>query len=290
MSALLHLLCHLYVQRSFSLWKASSYSSWFSQTVISALASLSPSFFNTTKPYARFTALAAHPQLALSIYRHTIVLETSCRRLFGFIPRGVTNTKHLACDPLPPLTCVSVYDDDFFHGVENALAVRPHSRKANDRMLERLIPDPVFRRQLQVGLRLRFLFILCLPLHISCRTSSRRIRTLHSASQGGIVQFAQLAGQLPEDALEDLMIAEAAVAEQQGGHVMPGEMVFADLTPTEDEGAMAELAHAHPPAAAIRLEESDDGDGEEEDDREEDVAVRLMNRAIKRFFMLTVIE
>ena len=42
---------------------------------------------------------------------------------------------------------------------------------------------------------------------------------------GGIIQFAQLAAQLPEDALEDLMIAEAngaGVRNPDGG--MPGQL------------------------------------------------------------------
>lgn len=45
---------------------------------------------------------------------------------------------------------VTAYDSDFFRGAEDAFAVGSRSKKATERMLERLIPDPVFRRQLQV--------------------------------------------------------------------------------------------------------------------------------------------
>ncbi|KAH9942612.1 transcriptional repressor TCF25-domain-containing protein [Amylocystis lapponica] len=271
-NALLHLLCHLYAQRSFSLWKSPTHSSWLSQTVISTLSSLSPSFSNTTEPYVRFTALAAHPQLMSSVYRHVIVLEASCRRLFSFIPRRVTNAKHLACDPLPPSTFVSVYDEEFFRGAEDALTVHPRGRRANERMLERLIPDPVFRRQLQAFFEAHPNFAQRFP--------------------GGIVQFAQFAGQLPEEALEDLMIAEAAAAEQMGGRGMPGMMpgvLIAELTPPEDEAA--DGAAGAPPAdvgaVAARREESDDEDEDENEDEDEDVApmpVRLLRNVMNRFW------
>jgi hypothetical protein len=82
-----------------------------------------------------------------------MILETSYRRLFAFIPREVLNAKQLACDPLPPLTTVNLYDGEFFKGTEDVFAIRPRTRRdagGDQRMLERLIPDPVFRRQLQV--------------------------------------------------------------------------------------------------------------------------------------------
>jgi hypothetical protein len=83
-----------------------------------------------------------------------MVLESDYRRLFPFIPREVLNAKQLACDPLPPLTTLNIYDDEFFKGADDVFAVRPRTRRdaVNDqRFLERLIPDPDFRRQLQVS-------------------------------------------------------------------------------------------------------------------------------------------
>ena len=86
-----------------------------------------------------------------------MVLESSYRRLFAFIPREVLNAKQLACDPLPPLTSVNLYDEEFFKGAEDVFAIRHRPRGRRDagedqRLLERLIPDPVFRRQLEVCL------------------------------------------------------------------------------------------------------------------------------------------
>jgi hypothetical protein len=83
-----------------------------------------------------------------------MVLESSYRRLFAFIPRDVLNAKQLACDPLPPLKTVNQYDDEFFKGAEDVFAIRPRTRRdaENDqRLLERLLPDAAFRQQLQVG-------------------------------------------------------------------------------------------------------------------------------------------
>ena len=64
------------------------------------------------------------------------------------------NGKSLACDPVPPQTAVTVYDDEFFRGSEDLFAFRMPTRAeraAEGRMLERMIPDAAFRRQLQVS-------------------------------------------------------------------------------------------------------------------------------------------
>ncbi|KAI0938885.1 hypothetical protein AcV5_000459 [Taiwanofungus camphoratus] len=147
--AVRHLLSHLYAQRSFSLWKNPARSSWFAQTVTSTLPTFGTVWAESTT-FLLFSAILENPNIAYSVYRHLIVLESSCRRLFGFIPPAILNTKHLACDPLPPPMRVTAYDSDFFRGAEDAFAVGSRSKKATERMLERLIPDPVFRRQLQV--------------------------------------------------------------------------------------------------------------------------------------------
>jgi len=89
-----------------------------------------------------------------SIYRHVIVLEKTCRSLFSFIPKEILNSRQLACDPLLPYLRVSEYNAEFFQGVEDVLGYRPRGPTAREeeRVLERLIPDGVFRRQLQVGM------------------------------------------------------------------------------------------------------------------------------------------
>lgn len=99
-----------------------------------------------------FHSLYSRPALQYSVYRHVIVLEPTTRagRLFGFLPPNVITAKQLACDPVPPPTRISEYDPEFFQGAEDPLAMRPRGRRENQRMLEQLIPDAVFRRQLQV--------------------------------------------------------------------------------------------------------------------------------------------
>jgi hypothetical protein len=70
----------------------------------------------------------------------------------GFIPRAVTSARQLACDPLPPPTKVSEYDDRFFEGAEDVFGLQaPRSRRQEARILERLIPDAAFRDQLVVS-------------------------------------------------------------------------------------------------------------------------------------------
>lgn len=83
-----------------------------------------------------------------------MVLETSYRRLFSFIPKQVLEAKSLACDPLPPLTKISEYDDEFFKSVEDAFSSRSRTRRqraVDERRLAQMIPDAAFRQQLQVG-------------------------------------------------------------------------------------------------------------------------------------------
>jgi hypothetical protein len=153
----LHLLSHLYAQRSFPLWKDSKRASWFSRTVTDIFPRAKWSqprrdrfmqYYKTT--YPRYSA-----------YRHIMIFETSYRRLFAFIPRGVFTAKQLACDPLPPPMTVNEYNGEFFKGADDVFAFRPRTRRnaaGDQRVLERLIPDPLFRQQFQVG----WLLSLCI--------------------------------------------------------------------------------------------------------------------------------
>ena len=82
-----------------------------------------------------------------------MVLETSFRRLFSFIPSQVLGAKSLACDPLPPPTTVNEYDQEFFNGVDDLYSPRIRSRRQrvnDERRLAQFIPDVAFRQQLQV--------------------------------------------------------------------------------------------------------------------------------------------
>ncbi|CCL99007.1 uncharacterized protein FIBRA_01015 [Fibroporia radiculosa] len=274
-TAILHLLSHLYAQRSFSLWKIPENSSWFARTINATLPSLPPSYETTAPGYVGFVSLFSKPALAHSVYRHAIVLEASCRRLFGFIPRHVTNAKHLACDPLPPPTRVNEYDAEFFKGAEDALAARPRGRKASERALEQLIPDPVFRRQLQAFFEAHPDFAQRFP--------------------GGIVQFAQIAAQLPEEVLEDMMIAEAGGGPPARGG-MPGGMPGEDemLIQFMEEGEQEHRNDVHPPPlldhggdGGGNIDEEEEVEEEEEGSEEEDLAplpVRLLRNVMSRFW------
>ena len=183
---------------------------------------------------------------------------TRAGRLFGFLPPNVLTAKQLACDPVPPPTRVSEYDPAFFEGAEDPLAVRPgRNRRENARMLERLVPDPVFRRQLEDFFTANPQFAQRFP--------------------GGVVEFAQVAAQMPEEVLEDLMIevANANAAQQQGagafpaaqqpGH-MPGQMPgFGGL----DDDDLPDLPPGDP-------EEGEENVDEEEEEEEVEAAVRIL--------------
>lgn len=147
----LHLLSHLYAQRSSSLWKPTETASWL-KTV--ALATL-PDISTTPHPFRRrFISLFADATLSYSIYRHATLLDaTTTRRLTAFFPPAVLKAQSVSCDPLPPLTAVNQYDQEFFGATDDVFAFRPRTRRereADARNLERLIPDAAVREQLQV--------------------------------------------------------------------------------------------------------------------------------------------
>jgi hypothetical protein len=151
--SVLHLLSHLYVQRSFGIWKEPGHAAWFTNTVTDVFSSL-PSVLPVTKQREGFLALFKHQNIYYSAYRHVIVLEASYQRLLTFIPRAVIESKGLTCDPLPPPTSITTYDDHFFQGTEElvdpALATR-RQRAALERRMAQAIPDDAFREQFQVS-------------------------------------------------------------------------------------------------------------------------------------------
>jgi Transcriptional repressor TCF25 len=166
--AALHLLSHLYVQRSAGIWKDPSYSSWFSQTLTALYPSALPSSLPKSAQRTAFLTLFNHATPQASVHRHILVLEATYRRLFSFIPRAnLPGAGTLACDPLPPATAVSRYDISFFEGVEDAFASggrRARSRREralDERRLAQVIPDAAFRRQLQVRFFLYCVRVWC---------------------------------------------------------------------------------------------------------------------------------
>lgn len=154
--SILHLLSRIYVQRSHALWKDPNRSSWFVEVVTELVQTGQlPPKATATAGFARLQALMCG-SFDMSIYRHVAVLGSSAQSLLPFIPAHIINNNRLACDPLPPSTSKSQYDEAFFRGAEDAFASsfnRHRTAAQRQRLLERLIPDPVFRRQLQVGWR-----------------------------------------------------------------------------------------------------------------------------------------
>lgn len=156
--SLLHLLSRIYVQRSHALWKDPTRSSWFAETVTELVRTGQlPSGPTATSGFSRLQGLVRRDgDFDISIYRHVVVLGPSAQSLLPFIPAHITTTNNLACDPLPPPNSKSQYDDDFFRGAEDAFAGSFHRHRSaarTQRLLERLIPDPGIRGQLQVSRR-----------------------------------------------------------------------------------------------------------------------------------------
>ena len=125
--ATLHLLSHLYVTRSYSLWKIPETTTWLKQTISTLLSTHSSldTFFIPSNRHNRFLKLVDIPasNLSHSIYRHTLIVSssnTAYRRLAGYIPPEVQMTRWFAFDPLPPPGAVSVYDQAYFEGVDTS--------------------------------------------------------------------------------------------------------------------------------------------------------------------------
>jgi hypothetical protein len=155
--SLLHLLSRIYVQRSHTLWKDPTRSSWFAETVTDLVRTRQlPPKATTTAGFVRLQNLVRRVGgFDISVYRHVVVLGSSAQSLLPFIPARVIDNSSLACDPLPPPSLRSQYNDEFFRGAEDAFSSsfrQDRSAARTQRLLEQLIPDHVFRRQLQVGL------------------------------------------------------------------------------------------------------------------------------------------
>lgn len=109
---------------------------------------------------------------------------------------------------------------------------------------------------------------------------------------GGLIQFAQLAGQLPEEVLEDLMVAHMEGGDGVGAMGgMPGQM-------PGEEGMLVDFGnaadHANAPTDAVHHladqghhEQDDEEDEEDDEDEDVDVAplpVRLLRNIVNRFW------
>ncbi|KAJ7250423.1 transcriptional repressor TCF25-domain-containing protein [Mycena rebaudengoi] len=259
----LHLLSHLYAQRSFPLWKDES--AWFTSTVSAEFASL-PSSLPITQRRKDFLSLYEDSNLRHSVYRHIMVLETSYRRLFSYIPRQVLNAKTLACDPLPPPTAVTLYNDEFFAGVDDlrAFTATPTARQRalQDRVLAQMIPDAGIRQQLQA-------FFNAMP-------------AVQERFPEGVVQFAEAAAQMEPEDLEALMLA-AVMGNEDGEGRPPGQI------PGFVPGQMPGFVNWDEPAPGEPVPpQPDDEDVESSDDEDEEVVsplpLRMLRNVIGRFW------
>ncbi|KIJ12883.1 hypothetical protein PAXINDRAFT_82129 [Paxillus involutus ATCC 200175] len=284
--SVLHLLSHLYAQRSSPLWKSSAQASWLSSTTTSLLSLLSTQRTHPTRD--RFLRTFSSLTLRQSIYRHIFVLEQTHaqpqnRALTAFIPSDITQGRQLACDPLPPPTAISTYDAAFFAGAEDPFTPRVRTGRrtqAEERLLARLIPDAATRGQIVA-------FFDQNP-------------GLAAQVPGGIVQFVQMMGEMPEDALQDLMLGAAMMREGGGAGgvqpglaergLMPGQLmdeeieVFWDAEGGEDEDGGGDVDDVPHPQMEQPDNDDDNDDGEDE---EEDIApmpLRVVRNLINRLW------
>ena len=78
------------------------------------------------------------------------MLESSYRRLFSFIPRQVTDSRSLSCDPLPPPSVVTKYDAEFFEGVDDTFGISG-AGTARGRLAQFIQQDGAVLQQIQVS-------------------------------------------------------------------------------------------------------------------------------------------
>ncbi|KAG2124676.1 transcriptional repressor TCF25-domain-containing protein [Suillus clintonianus] len=260
--SVLHLLSHLYAQKSAPLWKSAAHVKWFESTANEIRTSLNAQRFNPTRE--RFLQMYASTTLRYSVYRHIIVLEQSFRNLTPFIPRSVLLAKQLACDPLPPLTASSEYNDAFFAGAEEIFSVRPRRRDA--RALERLIPDAGIRAQIEALFDANPGLAGQLP--------------------GGVVQFVQMMADMPDEALDDMMLGLAMDGEggvpgggMPGGLPLEGDDDLLDFDPMPPRGEVEA-------APALAVEDESEGDEEDEDEDEyiAPMPIRVVRNLLNRFW------
>ncbi|KAF9069168.1 transcriptional repressor TCF25-domain-containing protein [Rhodocollybia butyracea] len=252
--AILHLLSHIYVQRSFSLWKDPKIADWFAETMTSHFSSL-PSSLPPTPRRNRFITMYSEGErtgaLPYAVYRHLLVLEStlSFRSLLPFIPNPVlsSNNSGLACDPLPP--------PNKMKELVGTRRLTRRERELQERRLARLIPNVHERHQVQAifennpALQQRF------------------------PGPDGILQFAQAMEMLPPDALEDLLaVAAMDLGENVDGRGMPGQMPGLEDILLEaginGAGIGAGAGNEHNEGG-----EDEDLSGDEEEDEDEDISV-----------------
>ncbi|KAI0285130.1 transcriptional repressor TCF25-domain-containing protein [Russula aff. rugulosa BPL654] len=253
--SLLHLLSHIYVQRSHALWKDPARSSWFAETVTELVQTGQlPSKSTAATGFSRLQSLVRRSgNYDTSVYRHVVVLGSSAQRLLPFIPAHAVDNNNLACDPLPPPTSKSQYDDNFFRGAEDAFGTsfRRRSAAQTQRLLEGMVPDPVLRRQLQ---------------------------------------FAQLIGNLPEQELQDLLV-NAQIWEEGAAQGLPGDNFVqlnfggeADIDIEMDDPTAAGAREGIPAANDAPVLDEDEQEDDEELEEIAPLPIRVLRNLVGRFW------
>lgn len=119
---------------------------------------------------------------------------------------------------------------------------------------------------------------------------------------GGIVQFVQMMGEMPEDALQDLMLGAAMMREGGGAGgvqpglaergLMPGQLmdeeieVFWDAEGGEDEDGGGDVDDVPHPQMEQPDDDDDNDDGEDE---EEDIAVSPIYARLRVSSLLKIV-
>ncbi|KNZ76229.1 Transcription factor 25 [Termitomyces sp. J132] len=281
--AALHALAHMYTAHSSAPWKDPSYSflpSWFLSLTTSLFptpSSLpSSSSLPSTPRRTALLSLLSNMEVQRMLVRHVMVLEGTHRRLLSFLPKdilmggqGGAGGAGLACDPVPPGTGVSRYDDVYFEGVEDAFAWSGRGRgrggavdEEDERMLEAVIRDREVRmRVLQFlrGLRMQF--------------------------PGGLREMLERIG--PE-AVEDVLgqVQGLIVGDEEAGG-MPGAFAAAAVdegggAAVEGQGERVPVVEPEPRREVVptQEEEGDEDEDEDEDEHRDTSGIRRMFRSV----------
>ncbi|KXN88365.1 Transcription factor 25 [Leucoagaricus sp. SymC.cos] len=277
---MVHLLSHLYAHRSSPIWK--DHTSWFVETVTTTFAALPTPTTNLTPTPRRKSwqdLYIRSEDLRYAVYRHVIVLESNLRRLLPYLPNEILNRKSIACDPLPPKNAVTLYDDEFFEGVEDVFAYRPRTRREIEldrRRFAQMVPDAEHRQQIEAIFE---------------------ANDMGQMFPGGIVQFVQEMAQIQHEDPEDIMMFNEIFAPGGGGvdpgvvgigvggagaGVMPGQMpgedILAGLADEDVENDVGPAAQRGGLQDVDLMDEDDQGEEDEEDEDEEEddeIAVSL---------------
>ncbi|KAG6880137.1 hypothetical protein C0992_005221 [Termitomyces sp. T32_za158] len=285
--AALQALAHMYTTHSSTPWKDPSSSflpSWFLSTTTSlfpAPSSLPPSSLPATTRRTALLSLLSSTEVQRTLVRHIMVLEATHRRLLSFLPKDILtggsgvggSGPGLACDPVPPGTGVSRYDDGYFEGVEDVFSWSGRGgRRAggavdeeDERMLEMIIQDR--------EVRLRVLQFL---------------RGLRGQFPGGIQEMLERIG--PE-AVEDVLgQVQGLIAGEEGGQEgMPGAFAAVGaaggaVAVMEDEGAAAVPAEPEPAREEPPVQEQEDDQEDNEEEEELTGIQRMIRNVLGRFW------